>query len=326
MFFVKYGKNKSFNKNEDLRIFVNSGNFEYQTITASNRKHNMIMNEVKSNSNFNNINNINNVNVLDNYDNSEDKHNSDLSSNSKKLNNIVLDRSDSFEKLPENNYIKIRNKHKDLSLTHHEIKKKKEKNDFETYFNTTNRELRKNNYSISNIANIKIKKVILPEYVRKRNINRESNSLLSENKGTILISNDLSSTNPQKSMYLNDSSNNMRKTVYNISTLDKHNIRKHKNINMIHSAKTINKKFEIKKPEKINSLMIIKPQLKNNNVNNLYYFKKGKKYNLSFDKEKNSKDEQIQIGFRKTFYLKNKIKEQILINSKNFKKSRKIKI
>ena len=220
----------------------------------------------------------------------------------------------------------MRNKNKDLSLTHHEIKNKEEKKEFETFYNTTYKEFRKNNYSISNIAQIKIKKVNFPEYIGKRNINRTSNSILADNKGTIYISNDLSSTIPQKSLYFNDNGNSIRKGALNISKIDKKDFKKNKNINLAHSAKTIKRKVENKNPEKLNSLIEIKHKSKNNISNNSVLFKKGKKYNLSFDKEKNSKDEQIQIGFGKTFNLKNKIKELILINSKNFKKNRKIQI
>ena len=39
-----------------------------------------------------------------------------------------------------------------------------------------------------------------------------------------------------------------------------------------------------------------------------------------------SKNEQIQMGFQKVINLKNTIKNFILINSKNFKKNRKIKM
>ena len=118
----------------------------------------------------------------------------------KKDNHTVLNRQKSFEKLPENHNSKIKNKNKNLSFTHHEIKEKEEKREFDMYLNTTHKEFSRNYYSISNIANIKIKKVVLPEYVSKRKINRASNSFLSENKGTILISNDLSSNISQKSM------------------------------------------------------------------------------------------------------------------------------
>ena len=190
------------------------------------------------------------------------------------------------------------------------------------YVNTTHKEFRRNYYSISNIANIKIKKVILPYYVSKRKINRTSNSFLHENKGTILVSNDLSSNIHQKSMYLNDNINNIRKSVFNISKINKQKvpINKNRDINLAYPARNTSGQVEIKNPEKINSPITIKPNSTNNSLKNLDLFKKEKKYNLSFEKKKNSKDEQIKFEFRKTFNLKNSIKRLMLMNSRNFKK------
>ena len=296
------------NKNEYLQYDINSGNFGYQTISSSNKKYKRIINDL--------INNNGNINIIDNYQNSEVKHNTDIFFHAIN-NNRVLDRSKSYEKLPINNYSKISNKNKDISLTRNEIKKQEEKKEFETYFNTTNKDLRRNNYSISNIADIKIKKVILPEYLCKRNIKR--NSFISDNKGAIFISNDLSSTIYQKSIYFNENSSSKRKSAFNISKINKQKAPNNKNKNLIQSANTNAKKVEIKNQGRINSLMVIKSKSNNNILNS-------KKSNLSFEKEKNLKDEQIQIGFRKTLNLKTKIKDLILMNAKNFKKNRKIQI
>ena len=290
----------------------NINNFIFQAISTKNKKYNMIMKEL--------INN-NNINLFDNYQNSVVQHNTELSP-SRNASHRILDKSKSFENLPENNNFKIRNKSKDLSF--------EQKNEFDSYLNMTNRDFRRNNYSISNIANIKIKKVILPNYISKKNINRTSNSLLSENKGTILISNDLTTNIPQKSMYLNDSIINMKKSEFNISKINRQKLPKNKNSNknLVHSARTINRKAETINPEKINSLLVIKPKnIKLNNIlKNIDSFKKGKKYNLSFEKKKSLKDEKFQIGLRKSINLKNNFKEIILMNSKNFKKNRKIQL
>ena len=296
------------NKNEFLQYDINSGNFGYQTISSSNKKYKRIINDL--------INNNGNINIIDNYQNSEVKHNTDISFHAIN-NNRVLDRSKTYEKLPINNYSKISNKNKDTSPTRNETKKQEEKKEFETYFNTTNKDLRRNNYSISNIADIKIKKVILPEYLCKRNIKR--NSFISDNKGAIFISNDLSSTIYQKSIYFNENSSSKRKSALNISKINKQNAPNNKNRNLIQSANTNAKKVEIKNQGRINSLMVIKSKSNNNILNS-------KKSNLSFEKEKNLKDEQIQIGFRKTLNLKTKIRDLILMNTKNFKKNRKIQI
>ena len=293
-----------------------NNNLVNQAISTSNKKYNMFKKELIRN---------NDINILDSYQNSGVQHNTDLSSN-KTIHHDVLDNSKSFENLLENHYFRIRNKNKELSLDHYENEKKEEKKDFDQYFNMNNKDFRRNNYSISNIADIKIKKVILPENVSKRNINRTLNSLLSDNKGTIYISNDLPSNIPQKSIYLNENNNSMRKDIFNISKINKQKLIKNRNrnINLFHSARSINRTVEVINPEKINSLLLIKPKSKNNIFKNLDLFKKGKKYNISFEKKKNSKDEQSQIGFRKSINLTNKFKELILMNQKNFKKARKI--
>ena len=214
-----------------------NNNFYYQALSTSNKKY-IIMNEL--------INNNNN-NILDNYQKNEIQHNTDFSLNNND-NRIFLSRKNSFEKITPNHYFKIRNKHKDLSFSHHKIRKKEDNKEFVTYLNKTNKDFRRNNYSISNIAITKIKQVILPENISKREINRESlNSLLSEQKRSILISNDLFPNIHQKNAYLN----NMRKNILNMPKVNKQKIRinKDKNIKFSHSARTINRKIEMKNLE-----------------------------------------------------------------------------
>ena len=92
------------------------------------------------------------------------------------------------------------------------------------------------------------------------------------------------------------------------------------------SSKTINSKIEPQISENLKSLKVMKIKQKNNAFNNLDKIKKGKPRNLSFEKLKNEKDENNRIGLRKTHYEKNQFKEIILLNTKNFKKKRKIKL
>ena len=73
----------------------------------------------------------------------------------------------------------------------------------------------------------------------------------------------------------------------------------------------------------MSSFLIINEKSKNNRLKNLDSLKKN---NLSYDGEKNLKDEQVQTGFGKTFNMKYKIRDVILMNSKSFKKTRKIEI
>ena len=290
----------------------------------TNISRNYIKNENKNNIQFdnNNNNNIllnkneelqisvnlgnNNINISENYKNDEGQNDINILPN-KNLHQIIHNRSKSFENL------------QDISIAN-----KEETKQYDTYYNTFSKENRGKNYSISNIANIKLNKVILPEDINKRKLNRASSNLLSESKRTLLISNDLSSTITQKRMHLNDNINNMKKSSFDITKFSRQ--RKNKNINISHSVRFTNRKVEIKNPKIMNSLIIIKQKSKNNIYKNLDSLKRGKKNNLSFEKENNLKDEQTQIGFRKTFNLKNKIKELILMNSRNFKKNRKIQI
>ena len=297
----KINNKNGHNFNNENRNNFQSDENDNQTLTSNDKRYKIVMNG----------NNLENINIIDYYQNCENKNNKEHSPN---------------EKFNEDNNSKISDKN--ISLTHDDIKKHEEKKESDSHYNTTYKEIKRNNYSITNIANIKIKKVILPEYISKRNIKRKVNSSLSENKGSMLLSNNQSSTLQQKSFYNNDKSNIIKKSVFNFFKNKKQSARKNntKDRNLVHSARTIHKKEEKKNPEKKNPLTIIKLKSKNNNIKNSNICKKGKNFNLSFDKEKTSKDEQTQIGFRKTFNLKKTIRELILINSKNFKKNRKIEI
>ena len=287
----KINNNNGHNFNNENRNNFQSDENDNQTLTSNDKRYKMVMNG----------NNLENINIIDYYQNCENKNNKEHLPNAK---------------FNEDNNSKISDKN--ISLTHDDIKKHEEKKESDSHYNTTYKEIKRNNYSISNIANIKIKKVILPEYISKRNIKRKVNSSLSENKGSMLLSNNQSSTLQQKSFYNNDNSNTMRQSVFNLSKINRQKIRKYKTINISQSMKLNNPKVEKNNPDKLKSLITIKS--KSNT------FKKERKNSLSFEKRKILKDEEAQIGFRKTFNLKKKIKDIILINSRNFKKNRKIKI
>ena len=287
----KINNNNGHNFNNENRNNFQSDENDNQTLTSNDKRYKMIMNG----------NNLENINIIDYYQNCENKNNKEHLPNAK---------------FNEDNNSKISDKN--ISLTHDDIKKHEEKKESDSHYNTTYKEIKRNNYSITNIANIKIKKVILPEYISKRNIKRKVNSSLSENKGSMLLSNNQSSTLQQKSFYNNDNSNTMRQSVFNLSKINRQKIRKYETINKSQSMKLNNPKVEKNNPDKLKSLITIKS--KSNT------FKKERKNSLSFEKRKILKDEEAQIGFRKTFNLKKKIKDIILINSRNFKKNRKIEI
>ena len=287
----KINNNNGHNFNNENRNNFQSDENDNQTLTSNDKRYKMVMNG----------NNLENINIIDYYQNCENKNNKEHSPN---------------EKFNEDNNSKISDKN--ISLTHDDIKKHEEKKESDSHYNTTYKEIKRNNYSITNIANIKIKKVILPEYISKRNIKRKVNSSLSKNKGSMLLSINQSSTLQQKSFYNNNNSNTMRQSVFNLSKINRQKIRKYKTINISQSMKLNNPKVEKNNPDKLKSLITIKS--KSNT------FKKERKNSLSFEKRKILKDEEAQIGFRKTFNLKKKIKDIILINSRNFKKNRKIEI
>ena len=307
-------KTNNFGRNKKNTQSNHSNKFSYQDISTCNQKYNMVTNELINNNN----------NVLDNCPKSELEYKTEFIS-SNKINSIVLNRSESFEKIQENPYFQIRNINKDLlSFTQYKIKKKEDNKELFTNLNKTNKDkdLKRSNYSISNIANIKFKKVIIPENVSKRKINKRLNNSLPGNNGKISMSNDLTSSIHQKSIYSKD----IKNSSFNFSKINKNKVQINKNrdIYLSHSARNINRKVEIKNQNKINSLVIMKPKSKNNILKNLDFFNKGKKINLSFEKRKNLKDEQYQIGFRKTINLKSSIKELLLINSRTIKKNKKI--
>jgi len=294
----KINNNNGHNFNNENRNNFQSDENDNQTLISNDKRYKMVMNG----------NNLENINIIDYYQNCENKNNKEHSPN---------------EKFNEDNNSKISDKN--ISLTHDDIKKHEEKKESDSHYNTLYKEIKRNNYSITNIANIKIKKVILPEYISKRNIKRKVNSSLSENKGSMLLSNNQSSTLQQKSFYNNDNSNTMRQSVFNLSKINRQKIRKYKTINISQSMKLNNPKVEKNNPDKLKSLITIKSK-SNNILNDEGTFKKERKNSLSFEKRKILKDEEAQIGFRKTFNLKKKIKDIILINSRNFKKNRKIEI
>ena len=158
----KINNNNGHNFNNENRNNFQSDENDNQTLTSNDKRYKMVMNG----------NNLENINIIDYYQNCENKNNKEHLPNAK---------------FNEDNNSKISDKN--ISLTHDDIKKHEEKKESDSHHNTTYKEIKRNNYSITNIANIKIKKVILPEYISKRNIKLKVNSSLSENKGSMLLSN-----------------------------------------------------------------------------------------------------------------------------------------
>ena len=326
---------------EESQAVLKSRNFNNQK-----NEHQKINNIIKllllNNNNNNNKINLsiikNNCNeIMKKIKNIEEKNNivNNSDDHSKRMNKTLsIEKTDSLEKFTNilkeknndiinsnNNFQNIENH---LILSNEEIlnKKKQSENneDSNRYLNLAKKEVSKNNYSISNIANTKITKVLLPESLNKKNKNRNpkihiSNSSVSENKKIKLISNDLSCSNTKK--YSIQDSNNIKKSIIDFTKINKQKNEKIKSMDSERLNRRIN---ESKMHSNLKSLMVIKIKSKDKFLNDL---SKKKKRSSSFE---NEKDENVQIEFRKTFHLNNKVKELILVNSKNLKKNRKIQI
>ena len=327
---------------EESQAVLKSRNFNNQK--NEHQKMNNIIKLLLLNNNNNNNNKINlsiiknNCNeIMKKIKNIEEKNNivNNSDDHSKRMNKTLsIEKTDSLEKFTNilkeknndiinsnNNFQNIENH---LILSNEEIlnKKKQSENneDSNRYLNLAKKEVSKNNYSISNIANTKITKVLLPESLNKKNKNRNpkihiSNSSVSENKKIKLISNDLSCSNAKK--YSIQDSNNIKKSIIDFTKINKQKNEKIKSMDSERLNRRIN---ESKMHSNLKSLMVIKIKSKDKILNDL---SKKKKRSSSFE---NEKDENVQIEFRKTFHLNNKVKELILVNSKNLKKNRKIQI
>ena len=325
---------------EESQAVLKSRNFNNQK--NEHQKINNIIKLLLLNNNNNNKINLsiikNNCNeIMKKIKNIEEKNNivNNSDDHSKRMNKTLsIEKTDSLEKFTNilkeknndiinsnNNFQNIENH---LILSNEEIlnKKKQSENneDSNRYLNLAKKEVSKNNYSISNIANTKITKVLLPESLNKKNKNRNpkihiSNSSVSENKKIKLISNDLSCSNAKK--YSIQDSNNIKKSIIDFTKINKQKNEKIKSMDSERLNRRIN---ESKMHSNLKSLMVIKIKSKDKILNDL---SKKKKRSSSFE---NEKDENVQIEFRKTFHLNNKVKELILVNSKNLKKNRKIQI
>ncbi len=319
-------KSRNFNnqKNEHQKI----NNIIKLLLLNNNNNNNKINLSIIKNNCNEIMKKIKNIEEKNNIVNNSDDH-------SKRMNKTLsIEKTDSLEKFTNilkeknndiinsnNNFQNIENH---LILSNEEIlnKKKQSENneDSNRYLNLAKKEVSKNNYSISNIANTKITKVLLPESLNKKNKNRNpkihiSNSSVSENKKIKLISNDLSCSNAKK--YSIQDSNNIKKSIIDFTKINKQKNEKIKSMDSERLNRRIN---ESKMHSNLKSLMVIKIKSKDKILNDL---SKKKKRSSSFE---NEKDENVQIEFRKTFHLNNKVKELILVNSKNLKKNRKIQI
>ena len=146
----------------------------------------------------------------------------------------------------------------------------------------------------------------------------------------------MSNNNPSisKKYFLqnNDSLNNCNTlnsnvlNTFNITKINKHNRAKVRSAKFISSARIISRRPFSKQNENRNSLALIQPNKKNVVINSANNLGKNTVRNWSFEKKKKRRDEKVQIGFKNKYNLKNEFKELLLVNTKNLKKNRKIKL
>ena len=191
-----------------------------------------------------------------------------------------------------------------------------------------------NNYSIMNIPNIKITKVVMPENVNDCGKVRMSRSSLFDKKGKRVMSNNPSLSKKyflQNADSLSVNRNSMT-NVQNIKDVIKIKNPKNKRTKggkYVESARILGHRRAPKHTENVDSLLVIQTKTKNNVLNSCDNIRKNKTRSWSFEnniKSKDERDEKIQIDFKKTFKDKNEFKELLLVNAKNLKKSRKIKM
>ena len=302
------GINEDGANNNEFKFHLNSRNINYKTILTRDKRNFLIKL-------------LNNINEKDESQNNSEKNNIESSSNKRNY-SLHIERSKSFEKIQQN-FIDENN---ELKISQD---KKKPDNKINILNKDKDKDIIRSNYSISNIPNIKFKKVIIPEHLIKRNMNQTARTFLSENKGIkmMMMQNNINNISTIKSIDnidFNDSINYYRKNSIKIPKINKNRENKKTIIKLANSVQSDEKMLNIQLNQNIHSLLILKDKSKNNVLKNFENIKKQKNNSWSFECEKNNKDEQTQIELRNN--MKNKIRETILMNSKKYKKTRKIEI
>ena len=246
----KNNENIIFDKNKESLSSKSLRNINNQININSKGRNNFILKEILLNNNNNDKfdsspeKNINNINKF--QDSDEKTHTNIDNFLIKRMNQTqTIIQSKSFDKMydairmknrnnfDENNELRNVNSKEGLALTQDEImikkdrmdiidpyqKKSEEKNIYNKYVNFKQKDLPKNNYSITNIANIKIKKLVLPEFLTKRNKKlKMNNSSLSENKRNQNITNNQSSS----TKYILKEEKNPKKSLFDMAKINNH--------------------------------------------------------------------------------------------------------
>ena len=332
--------NKEFhNQNQNIK----NNNIPYIT---SKGRNNFILKEVLCNKHNNykkDSSQDENIKIIKNYQNEDEKNNTDKINLIENFPNKMMNKSQtnfqtkSFENnfIDENSEIKgtkdrfaltqseLHNKKVKIDILNSILKQEADKTYYDKYMDINQKDFFNGNYSVANISsNIKIKQVVLPDYLTKRNGNlRKSNSSL-----TVDFPNQKEKKKKCLSgKYRMNAGANIRKNLFDVAKIN-NNKDKTKIKNMVASSRKNNKRIEPQNNDNLNVLMISKIKPKINPAKSVDILNRQKKRKWSFDKKKKEKDAKIQIGIGQTYREKNKIRELILINTKNLKKTRKIKL
>ena len=328
--------NKEFhNQNQNIK----NNNIPYIT---SKGRNNFILKEVLLNKHNNykkDSSQDENIKIIKNYQNEEEKNNTEINF-MEKFSNKMINKSQGIleSKSFENNFIDensdVKNSKDRFALTQREIHNKNVKTDifnsilkqgvdktnYGRYMDFNQKDFSKNQYSVANIhPNIKIKKVVLPDFLTKRNKN------LAKSNSSLTVDYPIQKEKIKKCLSGKDRMNEgaiIKKNIFDVVRMNKHKD-KTKIKNIVESSKTINRRNKNQIDENLTSLMIMKIKPKINPARSLDNLNIQKKRNWSFDKKK---DEKIQIGTGQTYKEKIRVRELILINTKNLKKNRKIKL
>ena len=215
---------KNFDENQnscDNKILFQKKNSQFPfNIQTGKGTDSFLHKDLLLNSNNNEMNDLpENSNIIDKSRYMEDKKNNSENIIDNCINHI--EKSRSFEKLPnplnlrylidDNNDIKKIDSKGIFVLTNEEILNNKDRMRIHDYkfrneseknkYLSINKKDNRNNYSVADIANVKIKKVLLPESINNRNrknVIQMPKSSLSENKGIQLLSNTKSSYTTKK--------------------------------------------------------------------------------------------------------------------------------
>ena len=272
------------------------------------------------------------LNLLEHYNSSENTQNNDMNLQPNLYSdehNVIKSRKENFAFTQED----LNNDKDKMNEINFDFKKPLFLNKYTNF----KKAIFQNNYSIMNIPNIKITKVVIPENLKDNKKVRASKSSLFDKRKKRVMSNNPSIS---KKYFLSNGDNlsinrNSMKNIHEFNEATKIKNNKNKKVKgkkYIESAKIIGHRSAQRHPDDVNSILAIKTNIKNNIVNSCDNLRKNQTRSWSFEHkvktkdEKEGKDDKIQIEFRKTYKDKNQFKELLLINAKNMKKSRTIKM